>query len=76
MNLDFTHALLNGVISHNFKSLSKIWRGIFATAELFVLIEFHMTHDGSNLLGISPGDALKRECSSVAASCMMLSETY
>jgi len=49
-------ALLNGVISHNFKLLSKIfsdtaWRGIYATAELFILIEFHMAHDGSNLSG-------------------------
>ena len=32
---------------------------MYATAELFVLIELHMAHDGSNLSGISPGDALK-----------------
>jgi len=65
---------------HNFEQLSKIfsdtaWRGIYANAELFVVIEFHTADDGSNLSGISPSKALKWECSWVVASYMMLNAT-
>jgi len=35
------------------------WRGIYATAELFIVIEFHMADDGSNLCRIRPSDAFK-----------------
>ena len=41
----------------NFHRYSLAWHN--APAELFVVIEFHMAHDGSNLSGISPGDTLK-----------------